>query len=285
MNQLVNAWVWTTTVLTVLVGFVYVSLVWLVTAPFDPGRYAAGRAFRHLAVVGTWLNPYWSFETGGRRVRDPRRPYVAVSNHESYADIFLISHLPWEMKWLSKDTIFKIPVMGWMMSMAGDIRLTRGSRDSATQAIAACRDRLAKRVSVMIFPEGTRSRTADLLPFKDGAFRLAVESGAPILPIAVAGTRHAMAKGSFRFRRAHARCVVLDPIETTGLTHADVPALRDRTRAVIDDARRALMRELGIDPQDVDEPDERGTGNGARRAGSGEGAQKRDARRASRTER
>ena len=253
MNRLVNAWVWPATVLTVIVGFVYVSLVWLVTAPFDPGRYAAGRAFRHLAVFGTWLNPYWSFETGGLRIRDPRRPYVAVSNHESYADIFLISHLPWEMKWLSKDTIFKIPVMGWMMSMAGDIRLTRGSRDSAANAIRQCRDRLAKRVSVMIFPEGTRSRTADLLPFKDGAFRLAIEAGVPILPIVVAGTRHAMAKGSFQFRRAHARCVVLEPIETTGMTLSDVPALRDRTRAVIDDARRALQRELGVDPSDRDE--------------------------------
>ena len=246
MNRLVNAWVWPATVLRVIVGFVYVSLVWLVTAPFDPGRYAAGRAFRHLAVFGTWLNPYWSFETGGLRIRDPRRPYVAVSNHESYADIFLISHLPWEMKWLSKDTIFKIPVMGWMMTMAGDIRLTRGSRDSVVQALAACRDRLAKRVSIMIFPEGTRSRTAELLPFKDGAFRLAIESGVPILPIAVAGTRYAMAKGSFQFRRAHARCRVLAPIETAGLTPDDVPALRERTKAIIDDARHELMRELGI---------------------------------------
>ncbi|HET7458177.1 MAG TPA: 1-acyl-sn-glycerol-3-phosphate acyltransferase [Gemmatimonadaceae bacterium] len=246
MSRLINAWVWTTTVLAVIVGFIYVSIVWLVTAPFDPGRYAAGRAFRQIAVVGTWLNPYWSFETSGVRIRDPRRPYVAVSNHESYADIFLLSHLPWEMKWLSKDTIFKIPVMGWMMTMAGDIRLTRGNRDSAAQAITACRDRLAKKVSVMIFPEGTRSRTADLLPFKDGAFRLAIEAGVPILPIAVAGTRYAMAKGSFQFRKAHARCRVLEPIETTGLTFADLPALKERTRAVIDDARHALMHELGI---------------------------------------
>ena len=71
MSQLINAWVWTSTVLTVLFGFVYVSLVWLVTAPFDPGRYAAGRAFRQLAVFATRLNPYWSFETSGRRLRDP----------------------------------------------------------------------------------------------------------------------------------------------------------------------------------------------------------------------
>ena len=257
MSRLINAWLWTTTVLTVIGGFVYVSLVWLVTAPFDPGRYHAGRAFRQLTVFATWLNPYWKFEISGLRLRDPRRPYVAVSNHESYADIFLISHLPWEMKWLSKDTIFKIPVMGWMMRMAGDIALTRGSRDSAAQAIAACRDRLAKRVSVMIFPEGTRSKTAELLPFKDGAFRLAVETGTPILPIAVAGTRHAMAKHSFRFRRARARCHVLEPVDTTGLTMADVPALKERVKAMIDAARHDLQRELGIDPRTAEAIDGR----------------------------
>ena len=244
MNRLLNAWVWVATVLLVLVGFVWVTLVFLVTAPFDPGRYHAGRWFRRIGVIQVWLNPLWHFETSGVRIRDPRRPYVAVSNHESYADIFLISHLPWEMKWLSKDTIFRIPVMGWMMSMAGDVRVTRGDRNSAVQALAGCRDRLAKRVSVMIFPEGTRSRNGELLPFKDGAFRLAVEAGVPILPIVVAGTRHAMAKGSFRFRRAVACCHVLEPVPTDGLSLSDVPALRDRVRALLVDARHRLEREL-----------------------------------------
>ena len=246
MTSVLNAWTWVATVLLVIVGFLAVTLVFLVTAPFDPGRYAAGRAFRLLGVAQVKINPFWKFRTSGVRVHDPRRPYVAVANHESYADIFLISHLPWEMKWLSKDTIFRIPVMGWMMSMAGDVRLTRGDRSSAVQAIAACRDRLAKRVSVMIFPEGTRSRDGELLPFKDGAFRLAVEAGVPILPIAVAGTRHAMAKGSFRFRRAEAICHVLEPIPTEGLSMADVPALRDRVRAMLVETRHRLERELGL---------------------------------------
>lgn len=246
--RLVNAWVWTSTVLIVLVGFWYVALVFVLTAPFDPGRYAAGRAFRHLAMAATALNPYWRFRTSGVRVRDPRRPYVAVSNHESYADIFLISHLPFEMKWMSKTTIFKIPVMGWMMRMAGDIPIVRGERGSALRALDTSRDRLAKRVSVMIFPEGTRAPTDELLPFKDGAFRLAIEAGVPILPIAVAGTRYAMAKGSFQFRPATAMCRVLDPVETTGLTVADTAALRERVRALIDVARRALHQELGLPP-------------------------------------
>jgi 1-acyl-sn-glycerol-3-phosphate acyltransferase len=246
LSRLVNAWVWTITVLTVLLGFWYVALVFVCTAPFDAGRYAAGRAFRNLGVFVTWLNPYWRFETSGVSIRDPRHPYVAVSNHESYADIFLFCHLPWEMKWLSKTTIFKIPVMGWMMRMAGDVPVVRGDRESGVQALAACRDRLSKRVSVMIFPEGTRSPTEDMLPFKDGAFRIAIETGTPILPIAVAGTRYAMAKGSFEFRPAHARCRVLDPVPTTGLTATDIPALRDRVRSLIQDARDTLRAELEV---------------------------------------
>lgn len=228
-------------------GFFYVALVFVCTAPFDRGRYAAGRAFRQLAVLQVKLNPLWHFHMSGEPVPDPRRPYVAVSNHESYADIFLISHLPWEMKWLSKEEIFRIPVMGWMMRMAGDIPLRRGNRDSTLAALAACRDRLAKRVSVMIFPEGTRSRGGELLPFKDGAFRLAIEAGVPVLPIVVAGTRHAMAKGSFRFQPARAAVRVLDPVETTGMTLDDIPVLKERVRAIIDTARRELSHERGVD--------------------------------------
>ena len=231
----------------VIVGFFYVAAVWLVTAPFDRGRYHAGRAFRQLAVAQVTLNPLWHFETDGEAPPNPRLPYVAVSNHESYADIFLISHFPWEMKWLSKDTIFKIPVMGWMMRMAKDVPIRRGKRESVVSALQGCRDRLGRRVSVMIFPEGTRSRTDELLPFKDGAFRLAIEAGVPILPIAVAGTRDCMAKHSFAFRRARAKARVLTPIPTAGLTNADVATLRDRTRDTIDVARRVLQRELAAE--------------------------------------
>jgi 1-acyl-sn-glycerol-3-phosphate acyltransferase len=247
MQRLVTAWVWVVWVLIVLAALPAVGLVFLVTAPFDPGRYAAGRTFRWLGALGGRLNPWWDFRTEGQFVRDPRRPYVAVSNHESYADIFLLSHLPWEMKWLAKRTIFKIPVMGWVMRMAGDVPLVRGNRQSALGAIARCRDRLDKRVSVMIFPEGTRSATDELLPFKDGAFHLAVEAQAPVLPIAVAGTRHCMAKHSFRVNRARAACRVLAPVETVGLTTDDVPALRERVRAVIDAARRELAAELAAE--------------------------------------
>lgn len=244
MAQLLNAWVWFETVALVILATPVAFILFCLTAPFDKGRYAAGRFFRLLGVLTVKLNPLWKFEMSGDFISDPRRPYVAVSNHESYADIFLISHLPWEMKWLSKETMFKIPCFGWMMRMAGDIEVRRGERTSIVKAMKEARDRLSKRVSVMIFPEGTRSRDGELLPFKDGAFRLALESGSPILPIVVAGTRDCMQKGTFRFQKARARVKVLPPIEVTGMTMADVATLRDRTRTLIADARHALVKEM-----------------------------------------
>ncbi|MBK8246912.1 MAG: 1-acyl-sn-glycerol-3-phosphate acyltransferase [Gemmatimonadetes bacterium] len=244
MASVLNAWAWIETVTLVLLGTPLMCITFFVTAPFDRGRYVAGRLFRLIGVASVKLNPLWHFDTSGTFIRDPRRPYIAVSNHESYADIFLISHLPWEMKWLSKETMFRIPCFGWMMRMAGDIAVRRGERTSIVEAMAAARDRLGKRVSVMIFPEGTRSRSGEMLPFKDGAFRLAVETGTPILPMAVAGTRDAMAKGTFRFQRSRAMVRVLEPIDVTGLTLDDVPSLKEQTRAVIDRARLELRGEL-----------------------------------------
>jgi 1-acyl-sn-glycerol-3-phosphate acyltransferase len=242
--RVLSAGIWAAIGLLVLLWLPWLTLVFIVTAPFDPGRYTVGRWFRRAAVAAVKLNPLWKFRTSGVVIRDPRRPYIAVANHESYADIFLISHLPWEMKWLSKDAIFRIPVMGWMMRMAGDIEVRREERASRAQSIEECRDRLSKRVSVMIMPEGTRSRGNELLPFRPGAFRLAIETGCPILPMAVAGTRDAMAKGSLVFRPARAEVRVLEPIETEGMTLEDLPALRDRVRDEIDRARKELQREL-----------------------------------------
>jgi 1-acyl-sn-glycerol-3-phosphate acyltransferase len=245
LGTLLNWWAWTEMVLLVILGTPVVAIVFALTAPFDKGRYAAGRTFRLVAVTITRINGLWNFHVRGS-LPDPRRPYVVVANHESWADVFLISCFPWEMKWLSKDTMFKIPCMGWMMQMAGDIKLVRGDRDSTINAIAQCRDRLSKKVSVMIFPEGTRSKTWEMLPFKDGAFRLAIEGQVPVLPIAVAGTRHAMAKGTFRFMRARAMAQLLEPIDTTGMTLADIGTLKAIARERIEAGRRALAAELGI---------------------------------------
>lgn len=240
--SILSAWSWAVLVIIVIIWTPLVFLVWLVTAPFDKGRYAAGYLFRKLTVVHQRLTPMWRFRTSGELPSDKRRPYVVVANHESFVDMLLISHLPIEMKWLSKETFFKIPLVGWMMRMAGDVKVVRGDRTSGAAALRACHDRLKKRVSVMIFPEGTRSADGSLGPFKDGAFRLAIESGAPILPLVVHGTRSALRKHDWRFGDTRAEVRVLQPIPTEGLTEADIPELRERVRDMIAHEIDAMSR-------------------------------------------
>jgi 1-acyl-sn-glycerol-3-phosphate acyltransferase len=232
-RTVLSAWAWLVLGVVVVVWVPLVGIVRLVTAPFDRGRYAAGWLFRRLAVVHQALNPLWRFRRHGTLPPDPRHPYVVVANHESFVDILLIAHLPWEMKWLAKSEFFRIPGVGWLMRMAGDVPLVRGDADSVAAAMRACEDRLANRVSVMIFPEGTRSSSGALGEFKDGAFRLAIDTRTPVLPLAVRGTRPALRKHDWRFGVSDADLYVLDPIDTAGMTAADVPALRDRARDAI----------------------------------------------------
>jgi 1-acyl-sn-glycerol-3-phosphate acyltransferase len=229
-RTVLSIWSWFVLGVVIIVWLPMVFVVWLVTLPFDRGHYAAGYLFRKLTVAHQVLNPLWTFRTTGTNITDPRRPYVVVANHQSFVDILLISHLPWEMKWLSKETFFKFPLVGWMMKMAGDIRLVRGQRDSVVAAMAACRDRLDKKVSVMIFPEGTRSRDGELQEFKDGAFRLAIEAGVPVLPLAVNGAYTALVKGDWRLGVSHAEVRVLDPISTEGMTLDDLDRLKAAAR-------------------------------------------------------
>lgn len=229
-DTLWSLWSWLVLGICVAIWLPLVAVIRVVTSPFDRGRYWAGFTFRRLAVVHQRLNPLWKFTVSGEAPSDPRRPYVVVSNHESFVDILLISHLPWEMKWLSKVEMFKIPAVGWLMRLAHDIPLRRGERDSVVAAMAACRDRLDRRVSVMVFPEGTRSASGELAEFKSGAFRLAIEAGVPVLPLAVHGTRSALRKHDWRLGRSTAEVRILEPVDTSDLGLEDVEALRDRVR-------------------------------------------------------
>lgn len=215
------------------VGFVLQCLLAPLTWPFDRGRIITGRIYRMAAVAVTKFNPLWDFH-----VVEPVPPYrprrtVVVSNHCSQTDPFLISHLPWEMKWLGKASLFRVPVVGWSMFLAGDIPVVRGNSRSAKAAMARCRRYVEGGTPVMIFPEGTRSLDGELGPFKDGAFLLAIETGADILPIAVAGTAAAMPKHDWRFGQARAHVAIGTPISTAGMTQDDLGALKEQVRAEI----------------------------------------------------
>jgi 1-acyl-sn-glycerol-3-phosphate acyltransferase len=238
--SLVSIWVWLVFGVATLVMLPVMLVLFLATARKDPGRYLVGRAFRQIGVLTFKINPLWTVRVSGVKIENPRHPYVAVSNHESFADILLLCNLPWEMKWMSKVEILRIPYLGWMMRLAGDIPVDRGSRESAGKAMEMCRQALKNRVPVMIFPEGTRSTTDDLLPFKDGAFRLAIKTGVPILPLAIVGTRDALAKHDWRFGPADAHVHVLPPVEVRDYTLKTVDQLKERVRTMIEEARNQM---------------------------------------------
>ena len=167
----------------------------------DPTQRVPGRWMRRLGRLTTNLSPLWKFSVVGERPADiDRRAYVVVSNHESTADPFLLSFLPWDMRWVGKEELYKNPVVGHLFRWGGDIQLRRGDRASVIDMMRECRVTLAGGVSVMLFPEGTRSPDGRLLPFKPGAFDLAIAAGAPILPIAISGTRDCRPKGSNALR-------------------------------------------------------------------------------------
>ena len=202
-----------------------------------------GRWMRRFGRATSRLSPLWRFSVEGAPPPDVRTAaYVVVANHESTADPFLLSFLPWDMRWIAKDSLFRTPVIGWLLRWGGDIPLRRGDRASVREMMRQCRATLAAGLPVMMFPEGTRSADGALGGFKDGAFLLAVEAGVPILPLAIEGTRACRPKGSLWFGAASARVRVLAPIPTAGLAAADVPRLREVARARIGEALAGMRR-------------------------------------------
>ena len=248
IRAVLSAWSWLVFGISVILWLPMVALVRLVTMPFDKGAYAAGYLFRKVVMPNGWLNPLWRFTTSGDLPDDMRHPYVVVANHESFVDMVLLSHLPTEMKYLSKIEILKIPVLGQLMRLSRDIPLVRGDAKSGIAALKIAQERLDQKTSVLIFPEGSRSKTGELREFSAGAFKLAIEGGHPILPLAIYGTRDCLEKHSWLQSRANAEVRVLEPIPTEGLTRRDLDQLRTQTRDAIIAGREQLRREHGDAP-------------------------------------
>lgn len=230
LETLASLWAWLAIALILILGFFVELVLWAVTRPFDPLLRVPGRFWRGMNVLAARLNPLWSFRVDEREgpAVAPRRPTVVVANHASMTDVILLAHLPWEMKWLGKSGNFQIPFAGWCMSLAGHVAVVRGDRGSGGAAMAACARWLKLGVPVMIFPEGTRSEDGALQPLKDGAFRLALDTGADLLPCWIAGTRAALPKHSWRFGRARATVTVGRAIPSAG---KGVEELKDEVRA------------------------------------------------------
>jgi len=173
MKTLASYGLWLLIVVTCLLLFVGALLLWAVTAPFDRRLRALHLYACAWASLYTYVFPYWTVTVGHReRIRDGET-YVLVANHQSLIDILVLFRLYKHFKWVSKESIFRVPFIGWNMTLNRYIAIRRGDRGDARRMMAACGDALESGSSIMIFPEGTRSPDGELREFRHGAFTLA----------------------------------------------------------------------------------------------------------------
>jgi 1-acyl-sn-glycerol-3-phosphate acyltransferase len=217
-------------ILTVLL-FLAMAFVSIIFFPFDRKRKIAHAQCFWWTDAVTGLNPYWDIKVEGLKNIDYNKAYVVVSNHQSLADIILMYKTKMQFKWVAKDSLFKIPVVGWNMLLAKHIRLRRGEFSSIKRIYREVAEWLRSGISVVFFPEGTRSIDLSVGEFQSGAFKLAIKEKVPILPIFIRGTRDAIPKGSWRFTtRISCLVKVLPPIDTSVYLPADYSRLREFVR-------------------------------------------------------
>lgn len=213
--------------LTVLLFFV-MAFFSIILYFFDKDRKIAHAQCFWWANAVTALNPYWKVTVSGLENIDRRKKYVVVSNHQSLADIVLMYKTRMQFKWVAKDSLFKIPILGWNMRLARHIRLQRGDFSSIKRVYREAAQWLRNGVSVVFFPEGTRSANQEMGLFQNGAFKLAIKEGVPVLPVKIEGAKDAIPKGSWRFTTKISCFIkVLPPIDTSGFLPRDFARLRD----------------------------------------------------------
>jgi len=236
-----TVFVWFCIVIDTLVLGSLVMIAYL----FDrSGRTGHGIA-RQWAKVAVWVSCV-KIRIEGLEHIPGEGPYLFMSNHQGAYDIFALEgHLPFHFKWLAKKELFSIPVLGWAMAAAGYIFIDREGTRETVKAMNEAAQKIHDGMSVVIFPEGSRSPDGSIQPFKKGGFSLAIKSGAPIIPIAISGSREIMPKERLIVRPGEIRIRIGQPIETQHWALRDWKLLMEKVRQAISREFALISREQG----------------------------------------
>lgn len=234
-----SIWIWSASAILVVLWLPVLGVIWM----FDgEQRLRTARWFRRLGRILTRVNS-WRIEITGREHIDANQVYVIVGNHQSFADIPLLSHLRMDTKWLAKVELFRVPVFGWMLRMAGDVSVDRAVPREGAKAMLRCAKYLRQRCSVVFFPEGGRSPNGEVRPFNEGAFQLAIREQVPILPVVVEGTGKALPSNSWLWSDTRViQLHVLEAVPIQGWGVKQSGALRDVVRQKIVDELHRLRQ-------------------------------------------
>jgi 1-acyl-sn-glycerol-3-phosphate acyltransferase len=214
---------------------IVLGTVSLVSTVFDRSGdfgHKCARAWARLILKTTGVR----ISVSGLERLDPSRSYVFAANHQSIYDIPIVfSALPYQLRIVAKDSLGRIPFLGWHLQRTGHLLVDR-SRPGAGVVKKMAR-LVGEHHSLIVFPEGTRSVDGTVARFKGGPFVLALEAGAPIVPISISGSRHVMKKGRLMVCPGEVTVTVHDPMEATSVTRTAVRELAERTR---DSVRRSV---------------------------------------------
>lgn len=221
--------------LVICVITVPAALLTIVFGLFDPyGKYVHGitRLWTRLilAICGVTV------EVTGLSQLDPKQQYVFMVNHQSHVDIpVLVQSLPaFQLRWIAKKELLWVPFFGWAMWAAKHIMVNRSNRFDASGSIKKAKQRMKGGISLVIFPEGTRSLDGNLLPFKRGGLLLAVKTQTPIVPVTINGSSAVLPKGGWRIRRGEIKVTVGAPISVENYRPGTLRALSLRVQELIE---------------------------------------------------
>ena len=213
---------------------VFFGLLVLVLLPFLPPATVSRLCGGGWARFNAFMTPM-RVRVRGRELLDPNQSYVLVCNHQSHFDVFVLyGWLGVDFKWVMKAELRRVPVLGGACARLGHVFIDRSNHAAAVATLEAAKDRIRDGTSVLFFPEGTRSRSGELGAFKKGAFRMALDLGLPILPMAIRGTRDVLPARGLDLRPGRATLTIHPPIGIDGCTADDLPELMRRTRTAIE---------------------------------------------------
>jgi 1-acyl-sn-glycerol-3-phosphate acyltransferase len=225
-------WIWFIVSSVLLTPVILV--LFILTVAFDRRRFLLHRLSCFWGAQYIWVNPLWKLRISGREKIDDRRPFILICNHQSLVDILVVYSLFKHFKWTSKTENFRLPFVGWVLSLNRSIRIYRGSKDAYGKFRSRALFELATGSPVMIFPEGTRSRTGEPGPFKDGAFLLAHEAKADILPMVLDGSSKAIPKSGWSLTgKVNIRLNVLDPVPYSEFRDLDIKETNKKFHEII----------------------------------------------------